>query len=78
MSKGSTGRPIGDLIQILSASGGLDIDASAFSVEELKMLASYAASRSATLNLRNLASLQTSDLIVIASYGDSNIVFVDP
>jgi hypothetical protein len=63
-----------DLMGIVSAKGGIVIDASSKSTSDLMGIASAAASSGATVIFASVGSKSTSDLMGIASAGKGHVI----
>ena len=63
------------MIQILAAGGGLIIDASVRTPDQLVQMAAAAASGGSTLILRNADSKMPDQLVQIAAAGEGRVIF---
>jgi hypothetical protein len=71
------GRMTADLVAIVSAGGGLDIDASMRMTPDLQAIAAAAARSGATVIFRGMASRMTNELQATAAAGKGRVIFAD-
>ena len=72
MSKSWT---VNELVRIVSFGGGIDTDASRFTVEQAIQIASFAAQKGSTVIFRNTGHWTAEQAIRIASFGQGNVIF---
>jgi hypothetical protein len=65
-----------DLVSIVEAGGGLDLDVSMRFTPDLVKIASAALKSGATVILRNIGMRVTHDLVEIAQAGGGRVIFV--
>ena len=66
-----------DLIRIVAAGGGVELDAGAKMTDDLIRIAAASQRSGAKVVIKNAGSKMTNDLIRIASAGKGNVSFLD-
>ena len=70
-----TKKTITDLKDIIRLGGGMNLDATQYSVAELSDFATLAERSGAIINIKNVESLTVSDLKDIAKLGHGKVIF---
>jgi hypothetical protein len=66
-----------DLVRIVSAGGGVQVDASLKLTDDLVRIAAAARQSGARIEIKNSGRKLTQDLVRVASAGGGNVLFLD-